>query len=155
MKRSTDRILTSHAGSLHRPDDLRDTMAARRDGDPFDAALEQRVADAIKEVVRLQHENGVDIVNDGEYTKKSWQTYARGRLSGLEFRALGPDDDRSYGSITARESQFFPEFFARNPMGGGAGAGSGVGNTGAAAQAPQGVFITGPLTYIGQEEYQR
>src|SRR5687767_14854073 len=60
MKRSTDRILTSHAGSLHRPDDLRDTMAARKDGEPFDAALEQRVADAIKEVVRLQHENGVD-----------------------------------------------------------------------------------------------
>src|SRR5262245_30164843 len=59
MKRSTDRIITSHAGSLHRPDDLRVTMQARRDGEPFDAALEARIKDAVKEVVQLQHENGV------------------------------------------------------------------------------------------------
>src|SRR5262249_54011424 len=65
VKRSTSRILTSHAGSLHRPDDLRATMAARRDGAPFDAALEARVREAVQEVVRLQAENGVDVVNDG------------------------------------------------------------------------------------------
>src|SRR6266508_4563845 len=112
MKRSTDRILTSHAGSLHRPDDLRETMAARRDGDPFDESLTKRVKQGVAEVVRLQAENGVDVVNDGEYTKRSWQTYARGRLSGLEVRPLGPDDDPAYGSITARESRVFPEFFA-------------------------------------------
>src|SRR5581483_9159828 len=103
MKRSTDRIITSHAGSLHRPDDLRDTMAARNDGDPFDAALAKRVDQAVHEVVRLQAQNGVDVVNDGEYSKRSWQTYSRGRLSGLEIRPLGPDDDRAYGSIIARE----------------------------------------------------
>jgi 5-methyltetrahydropteroyltriglutamate--homocysteine methyltransferase len=159
VKRSTDRILTSHAGSLHRPDDLRDTMAKRKDGEPFDAALEQRIKAAEKEVVRLQHENGVDIVNDGEYTKRSWQTYSRGRLSGLEFRPLRPDDDRLYGSITARESRVFPEYFAlAGPLGGGFGAGvsSGGGTPAPAIQAtPEGVFCVGPLKYIGQDEYRR
>jgi 5-methyltetrahydropteroyltriglutamate--homocysteine methyltransferase len=151
MKWSTDRILTSHAGSLHRPDDLRETMAARRDGDPFDEALARRVKEAVTEVVRLQAENGVDVVNDGEYTKRSWQTYARGRLSGLEQRPLKPDEDPAYGSITARESRVFPEFFAQRFAGFGRPAG--VQSGGGFAQ--QGVFCVGPLTYIGQEEYQR
>src|SRR6266567_5700773 len=117
MKRSTDRILTSHAGSLHRPDDLRETMAARQDSDPFDAALERRVKDAVAEVVRLQAENGVDVVNDGEYSKRSWQTYSRGRLSGIEQRPLKPGEDPAYGSILARESKFFPDFFQRQMAG--------------------------------------
>jgi 5-methyltetrahydropteroyltriglutamate--homocysteine methyltransferase len=150
MKRSTDRILTSHAGSLHRPDDLRETMAQRRDGDPFDAALEARVRDAVKEVVRLQAENGVDVVNDGEYTKRSWQTYSRGRLEGLEFRPLGEGDDRAYGSIMARESRFFPEFFAQGMAGFGRRQPSVPRPT-----TPEGVFCVGPLKYIGQEEYKR
>jgi 5-methyltetrahydropteroyltriglutamate--homocysteine methyltransferase len=150
MKRSSDRILTSHAGSLHRPDDLRETMQRRADGDPFDEALARRVKEAEFEVVRLQHENGVDIVNDGEYTKRSWQTYARGRLSGLEFRPLGPGDDPAYGSITARESKVFPEFFARGLGGFGQQRPAGT-----PPPAPQGVFCVGPLTYTGQEEYKR
>jgi 5-methyltetrahydropteroyltriglutamate--homocysteine methyltransferase len=149
LKRSTDRILTSHAGSLHRPDDLREIMAARRDGDPFDAVLEARVGDAVKEVVRLQAENGLDVVNDGEYTKRSWQTYSRGRLSGLEFRPLREGEDPSYGSITARESRYFPEFFAEGL------AGFGRRPAAAANARGQGVFCVGPLRYIGQQEYQR
>ncbi|MBV9579008.1 MAG: cobalamin-independent methionine synthase II family protein [Chloroflexi bacterium] len=150
MKRSTHRILTSHAGSLHRPDDLRDLMASRRDGDPFDAALEQRVSDAVREVVRLQAENGVDVVNDGEYTKRSWQTYSRGRLSGLEFRPLREGEDPNYGAITARESRFFPEFFAQGLAGFGRRQPSVPQSTRA-----EGVFCVGPLKYIGQQEYQR
>src|ERR1700680_4447082 len=119
MKRSTDRIITSHAGSLHRPDDLRETMAARRDSDPFDPALEQRCKEGVKEVVRLQAENGVDVVNDGEYSKRSWQTYSRGRLSGIEQRPLKAGEDPAYGAITARESRYFPDFFKRGtpPLG--------------------------------------
>jgi 5-methyltetrahydropteroyltriglutamate--homocysteine methyltransferase len=150
MKRSTDRILTSHAGSLHRPEDLRQTMATRRDGEPFDAALEKRVKQAVSDVVRLQAENGVDIVNDGEYTKRSWQTYSRGRLSGLEFRPLKEGEDSAYGSITARESKYFPEFFAQGLAGFGRRAPALPQPT-----VPQGVFCVGPLTYIGQEEYKR
>jgi 5-methyltetrahydropteroyltriglutamate--homocysteine methyltransferase len=150
MKRSSDRIITSHAGSLHRPEDLRQIMATRRDGEPFDDALAARVKQAVKDVVRLQAENGVDVVNDGEYTKRSWQTYSRGRLSGLEFRELKEGEDPAYGSITARESKFFPDFFKQ-----------GLAGFGRRAPAlpqpatPQGVFCVGPLTYIGQKEYKR
>jgi 5-methyltetrahydropteroyltriglutamate--homocysteine methyltransferase len=151
LKRSTDRILTSHAGSLHRPEDLRATMAARRDGDPFDAALEARVRDAVNEVVRLQAENGVDIVNDGEYTKRSWQSYSRGRLSGLELRPLRDGEDPAYGSITARESRYFPEFFAQ----GLAGFGRRQQPAAPLAATREGVFCVGPLQYIGQQEYMR
>jgi 5-methyltetrahydropteroyltriglutamate--homocysteine methyltransferase len=150
MKRSTDRILTSHAGSLHRPDDLRETMASRRDGDPFDGALAKRVKEAVFEVVRLQAENGVDVVNDGEYTKRSWQTYSRGRLSGLEQRPLKEGEDPAYGSIIARESRLFPEFFQR-----GVGFGRPLGVQSGGGFAQTGVFCVGPLTYIGQEEYKR
>lgn len=155
MKRSTNRIITSHAGSLHRPDDLRETMAARRDDAAFDGALERRVKEAVAEVVRLQAENGVDVVNDGEYSKRSWQTYSRGRLSGIEQRPLKPGEDPAYGAITARESQFFPEFFAQGLAGFGraSAARSNVQSGGGFAQ--EGVFCTGPLQYIGQEQYKR
>jgi hypothetical protein len=67
--------------------------------------------------VRLQADNGVDIVNDGEYTKRSWQTYSRGRFSEIEQRPSGEGDDPNYGSITARESRYFPEFFAHGLAG--------------------------------------
>jgi 5-methyltetrahydropteroyltriglutamate--homocysteine methyltransferase len=150
VKRSTDRILTSHAGSLHRPDDLRETMANRRDSDPFDEALSNRIKQAVKEVVHLQAENGVDVVNDGEYTKRSWQTYSRGRLSGLEQRPLREGEDPAYGAITARESKFFPEFFAQGLAGFGRRQPSVP-----RPSAPEGVFCVGPLTYIGQESYKR
>ncbi|HLF76275.1 MAG TPA: cobalamin-independent methionine synthase II family protein [Dehalococcoidia bacterium] len=145
MKRSTDRIIQSHAGALHRPDDLRQIMQARRDEDPIDDALAARMKSAVAEVVKLQHENGVDVVNDGEYTKRSWQTYSRGRLKGLEVRPLGPNDDPQYGSITARESRFFPEFFASSTA---PGVQAGQGRR-------EGFFAVGPLEYIGQREVQR
>jgi 5-methyltetrahydropteroyltriglutamate--homocysteine methyltransferase len=151
VKRSTDRILTSHAGSLHRPDDLREIMQNRKDSDPFDAALEQRIKAAVKEVVHLQAENGVDVVNDGEYTKRSWQTYSRGRLSGLEQRPLKEGEDPAYGAITARESKVFPEFFAR----GLAGFGTRPSSVPTPPPVPEGVFCVGPLTYIGQDSYKR
>lgn len=151
MKRSTDRIITSHAGSLHRPDDLRETMAARRDGDAFDEALSRRIDEAVHEVVRLQAENGVDVVNDGEYSKRSWQTYSRGRLSGLEQRPLKEGEDPAYGSIINRESRYFPAFFKRGMPG--FGGARGVQSGGGFAQ--EGVFCVGPLTYIGQEQCRR
>ncbi|MSQ09494.1 MAG: epoxyalkane--coenzyme M transferase [Dehalococcoidia bacterium] len=143
MKRSTDRIIMSHAGSLHRPDDLKTLMAARKDGEPFDAALAARIKSAVAEVVKLQEDNGVDVVNDGEYTKRSWQSYARGRLGGIEYRALKSGELPS-DSITAREQKYFPGYF-KTPEAPGAGA----------ALGQQGVFCTGPITYVGQAEVQR
>ena len=148
MKRSTDRILTSHAGSLHRPEDLRQTMAARRDDEPFDVALTQRVKQAVKDVVRLQAENGVDIVNDGEYTKGlglGWMTYARQRLGGIEIRPLSPSERAGNQSITAREERVFPEYFeASRAQFGGAG-----------GFARTAVYANGPLTYVGQADTKR
>jgi len=153
MKRSTHRIITSHAGSLHRPDDLLDIMAARRDGDPFDEALAARVKDAIIWVVRQQADCGVDVVNDGEYTKRSWQTYARGRLAGLEQRALQPGEEPLYGSITGREVRLFPDFFAQpRPSTGGTPANVASASGG---PSPAGVFCVGPVEYTGQDEVQR
>jgi 5-methyltetrahydropteroyltriglutamate--homocysteine methyltransferase len=84
MKRSTDRFLTTHTGSLPRPDDLIRMMYAKEEGVPVDAAaLSQRVASAVAELVRKQADAGVDIVNDGEMSKPSYATYIKDRLSGF------------------------------------------------------------------------
>jgi 5-methyltetrahydropteroyltriglutamate--homocysteine methyltransferase len=84
MKRSTERFLTTHTGSLPRPEDLIRMMYAREEGVPVDpAALSERVASAVEEVVRKQAEAGVDVVNDGEMSKPSYATYIKDRLSGF------------------------------------------------------------------------
>jgi 5-methyltetrahydropteroyltriglutamate--homocysteine methyltransferase len=84
MKRSTERFLTTHTGSLPRPEDLIRAMYAKEEGVPVDpAALAERVGSAVEEVVRKQAESGVDIVNDGEMSKPSYATYIKDRLSGF------------------------------------------------------------------------
>jgi len=84
MKRSTDRFLTTHTGSLPRPDDLIRMMYAKEEGVPVDpAALSARVAAAVEEVVRRQASAGIDVVNDGEMSKPSYATYIKDRLAGF------------------------------------------------------------------------
>ena len=84
MRRSTDRFLTTHTGSLPRPDDLVRTMYAREEGVPVDAAaLDARIAAAVAEVVGKQVKAGIDVVNDGEMSKPSYATYIKDRLSGF------------------------------------------------------------------------
>jgi 5-methyltetrahydropteroyltriglutamate--homocysteine methyltransferase len=84
VKRSTDRILTTHTGSLPRPPDLIKTMFAKEEGVPVDpAALAERVKAAVADVVRKQAEAGVDVVNDGEMSKPSYATYIKDRLDGF------------------------------------------------------------------------
>jgi 5-methyltetrahydropteroyltriglutamate--homocysteine methyltransferase len=84
MPHSTDRFLTTHTGSLPRPDDLVQLMFAKEAGEPVDqAALDARVRDAVGEMVRRQAEAGVDIINDGEMSKPSYATYVKDRLSGF------------------------------------------------------------------------
>jgi 5-methyltetrahydropteroyltriglutamate--homocysteine methyltransferase len=84
MRRSTDRFLTTHTGSLPRPDDLVRMMYAREEEVPVErAALDRRVAQAVGEVVRKQVEAGVDIVDDGEMSKPSYATYVKDRLAGF------------------------------------------------------------------------
>src|SRR5258708_40284443 len=88
MKRSTERILTAHTGSLPRPDDLADMLFARESGDLADrGSLEARVRSAVAEVVRRQAEVGVDVVNDGEMGKIGYSTYVKDRLSGFSMAA--------------------------------------------------------------------
>ena len=84
MKRSTERILTTHAGSLPRPPDLLAKAAAIERGGGDIAAFEARVPSAVAEIVRQQVEAGVDIVNDGEQGKPSYATYVKDRLTGFE-----------------------------------------------------------------------
>jgi len=84
MKRSTERFLTTHTGSLPRPEDLVRAMYAKEEGVPVDpVALAARVASAVEEVVRRQADAGVDVVNDGEMSKPSYATYIKDRLSGF------------------------------------------------------------------------
>jgi 5-methyltetrahydropteroyltriglutamate--homocysteine methyltransferase len=84
MKRSTERFLTTHTGSLPRPDDLIRMMYAKEEGVPVDAAaLAKRVREAVAEVVRKQVDAGIDLVNDGEMSKPSYATYIKDRLAGF------------------------------------------------------------------------
>jgi 5-methyltetrahydropteroyltriglutamate--homocysteine methyltransferase len=84
MIRSTDRFLTTHTGSLPRPDDLIRLMYAKEEGVPVErAALDARVRTAVAEVVKKQVEAGIDLVNDGEMSKPSYATYVKDRLAGF------------------------------------------------------------------------
>ena len=84
MKRSADRFLTTHTGSLPRPDDLVRTMFAREEGVPVDAAaLASRTRVAVAEIVRKQADAGVDVIDDGELSKPSYATYVKDRLTGF------------------------------------------------------------------------
>ena len=84
MKRSSERFLTTHTGSLPRPDDLVRMMFAKEEGVPVDpAALGERIAAAVAEVVGKQVAAGIDIVNDGELSKPSYATYIKDRLAGF------------------------------------------------------------------------
>jgi len=84
MKRSTERFLTTHTGSLPRPVDLVRMMFAKEEGVPVDpAALHRRIRAAVAEVVGKQVGAGIDIVNDGEMSKPSYATYIKDRLDGF------------------------------------------------------------------------
>ncbi len=136
MKRSTERILTTHAGSLPRPEDLRDVLVAKDEGRPYDhVAFATQVRSAVAEVVQQQVMSGLDIINDGELSKRSFSTYARERLAGCEERLPTPDESPSM--ISGRDMPEFAEYFASR---GGFG--------GASANARQ-VFCIEPLTYRG------
>jgi 5-methyltetrahydropteroyltriglutamate--homocysteine methyltransferase len=84
MSIGAGRILTTHTGSLPRPDDLIQMMWAKGDGIPVDAAaLSDGVASAVQQVVDRQAEAGLSVVNDGEMSKPSYATYVKDRLHGF------------------------------------------------------------------------
>lgn len=116
MKLSTERILTTHVGSLPRPDDLVDFLQKEDRGEPVDqAAFQARAADAIKQSVREQVEAGVDVVSDGELSKMSYHVYAKHRLSGLS----NIDGSGVPGRKAPRDIQDFPGLQLEQLAGGG------------------------------------
>src|SRR5256884_1269745 len=91
MKRSTDRILTTHTGSLPRANDLTLLLEALDAGTvPEQAAFDTRVRRAVGDIVRQQVDAGVDVVNDGEQGKVGYSTYVRHRLTGFGGQAAVP-----------------------------------------------------------------
>jgi 5-methyltetrahydropteroyltriglutamate--homocysteine methyltransferase len=138
MKRSTDRILVTHVGSLARPNDLMEMLVTRNEGKPFDtAALAKRTREAVSEVVQKQIECGVDIVNDGELGKSNFSRYTRERLSGFVERPADPNFKPT--SIFGRDLAEFPDYFNRG------------GRTSIGHHARL-FYCVEPLKYVGHDE---
>jgi 5-methyltetrahydropteroyltriglutamate--homocysteine methyltransferase len=111
MKRSTDRILTTHVGSLIRPQPLQQFLRAQQEGEPFDqAAYDGCLAQSVAEVVAQQAAAGIDVISDGEFGKSiSWSQYVLERLSGFERRPVKPGANPF---TRGADRQRFPEFYA-------------------------------------------
>ena len=147
MKRSSERILTTHTGSLPRPADLVAILNQKELGGAYDrAAYEARIARAISEIVRKQADTGIDIVDDGEHSKVNWMAYARARLSGLEEIDSPP---RFRGAT--RDSLAFPGAYEdmRVMLAGRSGA-----IVPKRQMRPKAQVCSGPIAYVGQAELQ-
>lgn len=142
MKRSSNRILTTHVGSLIRPDALQEFLRAKQGGQAYDQkAYDACLTQAVAEVVRQQAEIGVDVVSDGEFGKSiSWSQYVLERLSGFERRPIKHDTANPFkrGADRTRFAEFYAELDARE----------GVATTTEA-------ICVGPIKYTGQAELQR
>jgi 5-methyltetrahydropteroyltriglutamate--homocysteine methyltransferase len=150
MIRSTGRILTTHVGSLPRPHELRTMLVAKDEGQEYDRVrLKTLVKTAVSAVVRQQLDAGLDIVNDGEESKRSWSTYARERLGGHEPRPR-PDGYQRV-PIYGRDNAEFPEYFEAFGPGRGPNTRGGITSSGA---IPRFDTCVAPLTYVGQEVLQ-
>ncbi len=111
MKTSTDRILTTHTGSLPRPKPLIDVIIGRELGKPLDAAeFEAATASAVDDVVGKQVAAGIDIVSDGEMSKPSYTTYIRHRVTGIEMDPRAADKGRDI--MQGRDLLAHPDFGA-------------------------------------------
>ena len=136
MKRSSDRILTTHAGSLPRPAELLDVV--ERDGAKAfaAAAAAARLRAAVADIVRKQAELGIDVVDDGEFGKPSFVSYINERLGGYEIDTVaGPRNQWA----TSREGLSFPEFYAQTHV----------------ASRHTHMVCTGPITYNGHAPLKR
>ena len=108
IQQNTNRIQTTHIGSLPRPHALLDLMKAKLNGKPYDEKIYQAtIADAVKECVRRQVECGIDFVTDGEYSKPGFFTYIQERLEGFEARPA------QKLKLFQQEIAAFPEYYAQ------------------------------------------
>ena len=141
MTRGTERILTTHVGSLPRPRALLDLMKAALAGQPYDRnAYAREIRSAVAEVVRRQAEAGIDIVTDGEQSKSGFFTYVQERLAGFEPR---PGMKRTqFAAELAAFPEYYEEYFKRAMLGGTI-----------APIVP--IVCTGPASYRGEEALAR
>ncbi|HLY91114.1 MAG TPA: hypothetical protein VKQ27_19175, partial [Acetobacteraceae bacterium] len=109
MKRSTERILTTHPGRLPNPDNYAEIMAARRSGDQ--QRFDELTTVAIQDMVRRQKEIGIDIMSDGEFWKVRDQRWYDDRCTGVLVRPLGPGET-GFNQVSARSEGRMPEFKA-------------------------------------------
>ena len=152
MKRSIDRILTTHAGSLPRPEDL---MELYREDAP-DSKLLPRLQSAIADVARRQADTGIDIVNDGEFGKAmrravdfgAWWSYVYDRLAGFEVRTETAEKGRAAWTIGSKERKEFADFYAED-------GGMGSARTGSSSSRMYGLTCTGLVKYNGQKAIRR
>jgi 5-methyltetrahydropteroyltriglutamate--homocysteine methyltransferase len=147
MKRSNQRILTTHTGSLPRPSDLVEALNAKELGRSYDdRQLNGRVSRAIAEIVQRQVDVGLDVINDGEHSKVSWMAYARGRLSGLE-EVYSPVAFRG----ATRDSLAFAAAYEDMRV---MLAGRSSALVAKRTVRPKAWICSGPIKYIGQQELQ-
>jgi 5-methyltetrahydropteroyltriglutamate--homocysteine methyltransferase len=118
MKRSTNRILTTHVGSLIRPPELLEFFRAKQSGQPYDkAAYEKCLKDSVAAVVKTQADVGIDIVSDGEFGKSiSWSQYVLERLAGFERRPIVGTNPFARGVDRLRFPEFYAELDARDKI---------------------------------------
>src|SRR5207237_496577 len=141
VKRSTDRILTTHVGSLARPRELLETMREKEHGRPYDPdTYDKQVAAAVADVVRKQADAGLDVVSDGEQGKVNFINYVVERLTGFEAE---PGESRMAPSWK-RELEMFPDYYRE------------YFKKYSAAVAPMRTMVCrGPVKYQGQAAVQR
>ncbi len=141
MKRSSDRILTTHVGSLIRPQPLQAFLRAKQAVKTFDRdGYETCLSESVAEIVRRQAETGIDVVSDGEFGKSiSWSQYALERLSNFERRPLTAGANPfQRGTDRSRFAEFYAELDAREEI----------------ATSADAVCV-GPIAYTGQAELTR
>jgi 5-methyltetrahydropteroyltriglutamate--homocysteine methyltransferase len=142
MKHSTDRILTTHVGSLIRPPQLQEFLRAVQGGKPYDEKAYQKcLTDSVAAVVKQQADTGIDVPSDGEFGKSiSWAQYALTRLSGFERRPI--KDDKANPFKRGADRTRFADFYAE------------LDSNEAVATVTEAI-CAGPIAYTGQAELQR
>jgi 5-methyltetrahydropteroyltriglutamate--homocysteine methyltransferase len=148
MKRSTDRIRTTHTGSIPRPKEIFDYMKAKASGTAIDIkAFEQALTKNVAAIVKRQVDSGIDVVNDGECGKPSFNHYVAERLSGFEGRIPPGGIPVPTGpmGIGGRDALQFPDYYKNvlenNPF------------VHVIRMAPQ--VCVGPIAYVGQDKVKR
>jgi len=140
MRRSSERILTTHVGSLARPPALLEMMREKEHGRPYDpVAFDGLVRDAVRDVVRRQAAAGLDVVTDGEQGKVSFLTYVKERLAGFDLA----EGETLLPPSWQKEIDDFPEYYQAYM------------SKYSSAVAPLRVMVcTGPVAYVGRDAVQ-